>query len=117
MSVDVNFAALRGVIPASLIVFYSTPEQRSRVTRQITDYVVEELFLAELGDPQVGVFAVNVPNVPRLEDIGDWVRRLPGVRACRTLVLLDITPVNIMGEGEMEKMTLAVAHPPIPSTL
>lgn len=111
LSVDVNIAALKGVVPASLVVFYSSPTSRSQAVRRITDYLGDELFFAELGDPHVGVFALSVPNVARLEAVGGWVRSQPGITACRTLVLLDVTPVHLMEEEEeVEKMVFETAR-------
>jgi Lrp/AsnC family transcriptional regulator, leucine-responsive regulatory protein len=111
LSVDVNLSALRGVVPAALLVFYSTLSERNQIIRRITEYVGDELFFAELADSQVGFFALSVPNAARLEDIGNWIRTQPGVKSCRTLIALDVIPVNVMDEKEMEQMVLEVAQP------
>lgn len=111
LSVDADLSALKGVVPATLIVFYATPPMRSQIARRIIDYLGDELFFAELGDPQVGVFALSVPNAARLEDVGDWARRQPGIKNCRTLIALDVIPVNIIGNEEMEKTVLEATHP------
>jgi hypothetical protein len=50
-----------------------------------------------------------------LEDVGDFVRSQPGVKACRALVLRDIIALNNMGEAETENMISEAAYPKIPA--
>ena len=88
---------------------------RSQIARRITDYLGDQLFFAQLGNPQVGVFALSLPNAARLEDVGDWARRQPGIKSCRTLIALDVIPVNIIGKEEMEKGVPEVIDPRIQS--
>jgi DNA-binding Lrp family transcriptional regulator len=109
LSVDVNFSALRGFIPASVIVQYSTAARGREVAGRIIDRLGDELFFAELGDPYVGVFAVSMQNVSSLEQIVEWVRNQPGVRSCQPLILLDVIPAHTMKKEEVENTILQMA--------
>jgi hypothetical protein len=107
-----NFSAFKGIVPGTLIVFYSKDAVRTQVNRRIADYVGDELFFAELGDPRVGVFGLSAPNMAWLEDVGYFVRSQPEVKACRTLVLRDMIAVNNnTNEAETENMINEAANP------
>ena len=85
---------------------------KHQVAGRITDYLKGDLFFAELGDPHLGVFALSVPNAAKLEEITNWVRSQPGVKTCRALILLELIPINVMGEEEIARMMTPI---PIPS--
>jgi DNA-binding Lrp family transcriptional regulator len=109
LSMDVNMAALKGIVPGALWVFYITPADREKVVKLVTGYLGEELFFASLDDRHCGYFGLSLPSAARLEAIGEWVRRQPGVKSCRGGIVLGVIPGRVKAEQDVErKITAAV---------
>jgi len=85
----VDLKALEGIIPAELVIEYSSSKSKGTANRQIADHIGHDLVFSDTAGPY-GYFALLVKNLSQLEQIGEWSNRVGGVRGARVGALQDV---------------------------
>jgi len=83
----VDLKALKGVIPAELVVEYSG--SREEVNAMVAARIGQNLMFSDVRGP-FGYFAVHVENLSRLEQLAGWCEKLVGVKGVRVSALQDV---------------------------
>lgn len=86
---DVDLRAIRGFIPAELVVSYVPKERKAEVNQKIISHIGEHLVFSQVSESH-GYFALMVPNVSIVEAIEIRVRQLNFVSEVHTAVLQDV---------------------------
>jgi DNA-binding Lrp family transcriptional regulator len=85
----IDLKALQGVIPAELVVEYSSPKTKEAATSRIVSRIGRELVFSDVKGPH-GYFAVFVENLSQLEQLAEWCRKDQGVKSIRVGALQDV---------------------------
>jgi len=85
----VDLKALEGIIPAELVVEYSSSKSKEVANKQIVSHIGHDLVFSEVMGPY-GYFALLVENLSQLGKIAEWARRVEGVRGARVGALQDV---------------------------
>jgi DNA-binding Lrp family transcriptional regulator len=85
----VDLKALHGVIPAELVVEYSSSNHRGPANARIVSRIGKDLVFSDIKGPQ-GYFAVLVENLSQLEQLAEWCRKEEGVKGIRVGALQDV---------------------------
>ena len=85
----VDLKALEGIIPAELVVEYSSPKSKGIPNEQIASHIGHNLVFSDTSGPH-GYFALLVGNLSQLEQIAEWSKRVDGVRGARVAALQEV---------------------------
>jgi len=85
----VDLKALKGIIPAELVVEYSSSKSKGAANEQIASHIGHNLVFSDISGPY-GYFALLVENLSQLEQIAEWSRKAEGVRGTRIAALQDV---------------------------
>jgi len=85
----VDLKALGGVIPAELVVEYSSSKSKGTANQQIARHIGHDLVFSDVSGPY-GYFALLVENLSQLEQIAEWTKKVEGVRGARVGALQDV---------------------------
>jgi len=85
----VDLKALGGIIPAELVVEYSSSGSKKIANEQIAGHIGGNLVFSDVSGPY-GYFALLVENLSQLERIADWSRKVAGVMGARVAALQDV---------------------------
>lgn len=85
----VDLKMLQGIIPAELVVEFSSPESRSDANAQIVARIGQRLVFSDTGSPY-GYFALLVENLSQLEQLAEWCTERRGVQGIRVGALQDV---------------------------
>lgn len=113
----VNYGAIKGNVPADLIVFYSNPEKRREIEKQVIQAADQYLFYAGfLRD--YGLYNLILPNALTATELYEEVTKLDGVgmaivelvdeRLYQTDILRDLVSKRISLIGELRGLNIPV---------
>jgi DNA-binding Lrp family transcriptional regulator len=85
----VDLKALQGVIPAELVVEYSSSKYKGPATARIVSRIGVDLVFSDVKGPH-GYFAVLVVNLSQLEQLAESCRKEQGVKGIRVGALQDV---------------------------
>jgi DNA-binding Lrp family transcriptional regulator len=85
----VDLKALQGIIPAELVVEYSSMESKEAANAQIVARIGMNLVFSDITG-LYGYFALFVENLSKLEQLGEWCRRQDGVGGIHISALQDV---------------------------
>jgi len=85
----IDLKALKGVIPAELVIEYSSSKSKGRANEQIAGRIGNNLVFSDISGP-FGYFALLVENLSQLEQIAEWSKEVEGVRGARVGALQDV---------------------------
>ena len=85
----VDLKALQGIIPAELVVEYSSPELKEAVNAQVVARIGRNLVFSDITG-LYGYFALFIENLSKLEQLGEWCGRQEGVGGMHVSALQDI---------------------------
>jgi len=85
----VDLKALQGVIPAELVVEYSSSNSKGPATARIVSRIGMDLVFSDVKGPH-GYFAVLVENLSQLEQLAELCRKEQGVKGIRVGALQDV---------------------------
>jgi DNA-binding Lrp family transcriptional regulator len=85
----VDLKALQGVIPAELVVEYSSSKSKRPATARIVSHIGKDLVFSDVKGPH-GYFALLVGNLSQLEQLAEWCRKEEGVKGIRVGALQDV---------------------------
>lgn len=85
----VDLKALQGIIPAELVVEYSSIESKEAANAQIVARIGRYLVFSGITG-MYGYFALFVENLSKLEQLGEWCRRQEGVGGIHVSALQDV---------------------------
>jgi len=83
----VDLKALKGVIPAELVVEYYG--SREEVNAKVAARIGQNLVFSNVRGP-FGYFAMQVENLSQLEQLAGWCKKLVGVKGVRVSALQDV---------------------------
>jgi DNA-binding Lrp family transcriptional regulator len=85
----VDLKALHGVIPAELVVEYSSSKSKGPATARIVSHIGKDLVFSDIKGPH-GYFAILVENLSQLEQLAEWCSKEQGVKGIRVGALQDV---------------------------
>jgi len=85
----VDLKALQGVIPAELVVEYSSYKSKGPVNARIVSRIGKDLVFSDVKGSH-GYFAVLVENLSQVEQLAVWCRKEEGVKGIRVGALQDV---------------------------
>ena len=85
----IDLKALEGIIPAELVVEYSSSKTKGVANEQISSRVGHSLVFSDVSGPY-GYFALLVENLSQLEQIAEWSKKVEGIGGARVRALQDV---------------------------
>ena len=85
----VDLKALHGIIPAELVVEYSSTQSKEASNAHVISKIGKNLVFSNIGG-QYGYFALLVENLSELEHLAEWCREQEGVEGIRVNALQDV---------------------------
>ena len=85
----VNLKALQGIIPAEMVVEYSSMESKEGANSQVVARIGRNLVFSNNAG-LYGYFALFVENLSELEELGEWCKRQQGVGGIHVSALQDV---------------------------
>jgi DNA-binding Lrp family transcriptional regulator len=85
----VDLKSLEGIIPAELVVEYSSSKSKGIANRQIASHLGHDLVFSDTSGSH-GYFALLVKNLSQLEHIAESSKKVEGVKGARVAALQDV---------------------------
>ena len=85
----IDLKALEGIIPAELVIEYSSSKSKWKANERIAGHIGHNLVFSDVAGPY-GYFALLVQNLSQLGQIAEWSKKVEGVRGARVGALQDV---------------------------
>jgi hypothetical protein len=86
---DIDLKAIRGIVPAELVVYYDSAGNWKIANGRIETLIRDELVFSRISKSH-GYFALSVANPSRVEQIVRWAKQQTGVREAHAEVLQEV---------------------------
>ena len=106
---DLNLKKIEGLASLSSLIIYDSYESKIEAEPKILSYLQENIAVAELHDPLHAFMILVIPNISGAEEIAEWLRSQPGVKAVRLDIEQDRIEVYQWVEKQLEDSLMGMS--------
>ncbi len=99
---DLNLKKIEGLASLSSLIIYDSYESKIEAEPKILSHLEENIAVAELHDPLHAFMILVIANISGAEEIAEWLRSQPGVKAVRLDIEQDRIEVYQWFEKQLE---------------
>jgi len=107
---DLNLKKIEGLASLSLLVMYDSQESKIETEPKILSHLEENIAVAELHDPLHAFIILVIANISGAEEISEWLRIQPGVKAVRLDIEQDRVEVYQWVEKQLEDSLTGMSY-------
>ena len=107
---DLNLKKIEGLASLSPLIIYDSYESKIEAEPKILSHLQENIAVAELHDPLHAFMILVIPNISGAEEIAEWLRSQPGVKAVRLDIEQDRIEVYQWFEKQLEDSLMGMSN-------
>ncbi len=107
---DLNLKKIEGLASLSSLIIYDSYESKIEAEPKILSHLEENIAVAELHDPLHAFMILVTANISGAEEIAEWLRSQPGVKAVRLDIEQDRIEVYQWFEKQLEDSLTGMSY-------